>query len=205
MSKPAKNPTLSQINVFPVKSIAGISQSHAWVEQQGLSFDRRFMVARPDGSMITARKHPQLVKVSAALLPHGLVLNYPEQPSLKLQYSDFAMTESEATVWSDTFNAYLTTEEANKWFSQIIGEPVHLLFTGEQSQRLRAKISQNVSFADGYPMLIISEASLDALNERSPHQHTMDQFRTNLVVSGTEPFAKMAGNGFELEKWSLNP
>ncbi|MDV5169609.1 hybrid-cluster NAD(P)-dependent oxidoreductase [Photobacterium rosenbergii] len=190
VSQSAKNPALSQINVFPVKSIAGISQSQAWVEQQGLSFDRRFMVTRPDGSMITARKHPQLVKVSAALLSNGLVLSYPQQPSLKLQYSDFAMTESEATVWKDTFNAYLTTKAADDWFSTIIGEPVQLLFTGEQSQRLRAKISQNVSFADGYPMLIISEASLDALNARSPQHHTMDQFRTNLVVSGTEPFAE---------------
>lgn len=190
VSNTAKNPTLSQINIFPVKSIAGISQSHAWVEQQGLSFDRRFMVTRADGSMITARKHPQLVKVSAALQPNGLILNYPNSPCLKLQFSDFAMTESAATVWKDTFNAYLTTDEANQWFSKIIGEPVQLLFTGEQSQRLRAKINQNVSFADGYPLLIISEASLDALNARSPQHHTMDQFRTNLVVSGTEAFAE---------------
>lgn len=190
MSKSANIPTLSQLNVFPVKSIAGISQSQAWVEQQGLSFDRRFMVTRPDGSMITARKHPQLVRVSAALLANGLVLSYPQQPPLKLQYSDFAMTESEATVWKDTFNAYLTTKAADDWFSKIIGEPVQLLFTGEQSQRLRTKINRHVSFADGYPMLIISEASLDELNARSPQNHTMDQFRTNLVVSGTEPFAE---------------
>ncbi|MCQ1059309.1 hybrid-cluster NAD(P)-dependent oxidoreductase [Photobacterium sp. ZSDE20] len=190
VSKSANIPALSQINVFPVKSIAGISPSQAWVELQGLSFDRRLMVTRLDGSMITARKHPQLVKVSAALLPNGLVLTFPGQPSLKLHYADFAMTESVATVWKDTFNAYLTTEAANEWFSQVIGEPVQLLFTGEQSQRLRAKLNQNVSFADGYPLLIISEASLEELNTRSPQHHTMDQFRTNLVVSGTEPFAE---------------
>ncbi|MGF1735820.1 MOSC N-terminal beta barrel domain-containing protein [Photobacterium satsumensis] len=190
MSKSANIPTLSQLNVFPVKSIAGISQSQAWVEQQGLSFDRRFMVTRLDGSMITARKHPQLVKVTAALVPNGLMLSYPGHPLLKLPYADFEMTETSATVWKDTFTAYLTTEAANEWFSQVIGEPVQLLFTGEQSQRLRTKINQHVSFADGYPMLIISEASLDALNARSPQSHTMDQFRTNLVVSGTEPFAE---------------
>ncbi|AJR05180.1 hypothetical protein H744_1c0151 [Photobacterium gaetbulicola Gung47] len=190
MSQLAKIPTLSQINIFPVKSIAGINLSHAWVEQQGLSFDRRFMVSRLDGSMITARKHPQLVKVSAALLSNGLVLDFPGQPPLTLRYTDFEMVESEATVWKDTFNAYLTTQAANDWFSRIIGEPVQLLYTGEQSQRLRAKINQPVSFADGYPLLVISEASLEALNARSPQQHTMDQFRTNLVVSGTEPFAE---------------
>ncbi|KHT64211.1 flavodoxin [Photobacterium gaetbulicola] len=190
VSQLAKIPTLSQINIFPVKSIAGINLSHAWVEQQGLSFDRRFMVSRLDGSMITARKHPQLVKVSAALVSNGLVLDYPGLPPLTLRYDDFTMVESAATVWKDTFNAYLTTQAANDWFSQIIGESVQLLYTGEQSQRLRAKINQPVSFADGYPLLVISEASLEALNARSPQQHTMDQFRTNLVVSGTEPFAE---------------
>ncbi|WP_428468392.1 MOSC N-terminal beta barrel domain-containing protein [Photobacterium minamisatsumaniensis] len=179
---------LSQINVFPIKSIGGISQSQAWVEKQGISFDRRFMVASDDGVMITARKYPLLVKVSAAILPHGLVLSYPNKTPITLKYSEFQMATTEAIVWGDSFDAYSTTEEANSWFSDIIGVSVQLLYTGEQSNRVRAKINQNVSFADGYPLLIISEGSLQALNERSPQQHSMDNFRTNLVVTGNEPF-----------------
>lgn len=183
-------PSLSQINVFPVKSIGGLSQSQAWVEKQGLCFDRRFMVAKKDGTMVTARKHPELVKVTATLQPHGMTLSYPNMSPLALKYSDFTMNEADAKVWNDTFSAYTTLSKADSWFSHIIGEPVRLLYTGEQSNRVRTKIQQNVSFADGYPLLVISEASLEALNERSPQRHTMDQFRTNLVVSGTEAFAE---------------
>lgn len=190
VSQPSIVPTLSQIHVYPVKSIAALTQSQAWVEKQGLAFDRRFMVASDDGIMITARKYPQMVKISATLTMTGLVLQYPNKADLVLQYADFEMEDASATVWSDNFKAYTTTILANQWFSEIITHSVQLLFCGQQSNRVRPKIGHNVSFADGYPLLIISEASLLALNERSSEQHTMAQFRTNLVVSNTEPFAE---------------
>ena len=190
MTQPSIVPTLSTIHVYPVKSIAALTQSQAWVEKQGLAFDRRFMVASDDGAMITARKYPQMVKISATLTMTGLVLQYPNKADLVLQYADFEMLDTAATVWNDNFNAYTTTVIANQWFSEIITHSVQLLFCGQQSQRVRPKIGHNVSFADGYPLLIISEASLAALNERSSEQHTMAQFRTNLVISNTEPFAE---------------
>lgn len=190
MSLSSVVPTLSQIHVYPVKSIAALTQSQAWVEKQGLAFDRRFMVANVDGVMITARKYPQMVKITATLMTTGLVLQYPNKTDLVLQYADFAMTDASATVWNDSFSAYTTTRIANQWFSDIIGDSVQLLFCGQQSNRVRSKIGHNVSFADGYPLLIISEASLAALNERSSDNHTMAQFRTNLVVSNTEAFAE---------------
>ncbi|MDX1301369.1 YcbX family protein [Photobacterium sp.] len=183
-------PILSKISVFPVKSIGGLSLSQAWVEKQGLCFDRRFMVSRKDGSMITARKYSQMVKVTATLQSHGITLSYPGMSPLVLKYANFTMAETNAQVWNDQFIAYTTSSRADAWFSHIIGVDVRLLYTGEQSNRVRAKIQQNVSFADGYPLLVISEASLEALNDRSSQHHTMDQFRTNLVVSGTEAFAE---------------
>ncbi|MEC6796458.1 hybrid-cluster NAD(P)-dependent oxidoreductase [Photobacterium sp. S4TG1] len=183
-------PTLSQIHVYPVKSTAALTQSHAWVEKQGLAFDRRFMVASDKGVMITARKYPQMIKITATLTMTGLILQYPNKTDLILQYADFAMVDASATVWNDNFSAYTTTMIANQWFSDIIGHSVQLLFCGQQSNRVRSKIGHNVSFADGYPLLVISEASLAALNERSRDHHTMAQFRTNLVVSNTDAFAE---------------
>ncbi|MBA5761522.1 MOSC domain-containing protein [Vibrio sp. 404] len=180
--------TLSQINVYPVKSVGGITLSNAWVEKQGLMFDRRFMLALSDGSMVTARKYPQMVKVNSLLTPNGLRFTSPNQPPLTIRYSDFKMQPTPATVWGDTFEAYTTTDEADDWFSHVVGKKVELLFSGEQSTRVREKLGHNVSFADGYPLLIISQGSLDELNRRSDEQHSMDQFRTNLVASGSEPF-----------------
>ncbi len=180
--------SLSQINIYPVKSISGISLSNAWVELQGLCFDRRFMLALADGSMVTARKYPQMVKVHASLLVDGIVFTYPGKPKLSIRYQDFKHQPTSATVWKDQFIAYTTLDEADDWFSEVIGQRVELLYCGEQSNRVREKFGHNVSFADGYPLLVISQASLDELNRRSPELHSMDQFRTNLVVSGNEPF-----------------
>lgn len=179
---------LSQINIYPAKSIAGISMSSSWVEKQGLAFDRRFMIAQPDGQMVTARKFPQLVLVKSSLLANGVVFRAPDMPNLVLRYSDCSMEEVETTVWKDQFVAYYTTAAANAWFSQILGKSVSLVYCGEQSNRVRDKFGHNVSFADGYPVLVISQASLDELNRRSPETHSMDQFRTNLVVAGGQPF-----------------
>ncbi|WP_295891416.1 YcbX family protein [uncultured Vibrio sp.] len=179
---------LSQINVYPVKSVGGISLSSAWVELQGLSFDRRFMLATSDGTMVTARKFPQMVTVKASLLPHGFIFSAEGKSPLKIEYSQFKKQETLATVWKDSFTAYTTTDEADDWFSDVIGQNVELLYCGEQSNRLREKVGHNVSFADGYPVLLISEASLEELNRRSTEKHSMTQFRTNLVVNGTEPF-----------------
>lgn len=184
------SPTLSQIYVYPIKSITGIEQSSSWVEPQGLSFDRRFMVASLNGRMVTARENPQMVRVKAALQANGLVLTYPEAKPLHLNYADCVMDEVTCQVWKDEFQAYSTSQQANDWFSFIIGKKVQLLFTGEQSNRQRKKIQTNVSFADGYPLLLVSQASLDELNQRSSSIHSMAQFRPNLVVCDTEAFAE---------------
>lgn len=184
----SKSPLLSQINIYPVKSVGGISLSSSWVEKQGLCFDRRFMVALSDGAMVTARKYPNMVKVSSSLLPTGIIFTYPDMAPLKLEYTSFKLQQTPATVWKDNFAAYTTTDEADDWFSQVLDQRVELLFTGEQSNRVREKLGHNVSFADGYPLLIISQGSLDELNRRSSETHSMEQFRTNLVVGSDEPF-----------------
>ncbi|PLX64708.1 MAG: flavodoxin [Vibrio alginolyticus] len=201
-------PVLSQINVFPVKSVGGLSLSSVWVEKQGLSFDRRFMIAKADGAMITARKYPQMVTIKSALLSDGVVFSSLGMEPLKIRYQDFKMQETPATVWKDTFTAYTTTDDADDWFSRVLGQRVELLFSGEQSNRVREKLGQNVSFADGYPVLVISQASLDELNRRSSELHSMDQFRTNLVVSDTKPFEEDSWKRIrigEVEFESLKP
>ncbi|EGU19806.1 hypothetical protein SX4_2454 [Vibrio mimicus SX-4] len=160
------------------------------MEKQGLTFDRRFMLALSDGSMVTARKFPQMVLIKTALRHDGVLFSAQGHPSLTIRYADFKLQPVPAQVWADNFTAYTTTDEADDWFSKVLGIRVELLYSGEQSNRVREKVGHNVSFADGYPMLVISQASLDELNRRSPEFHSMDQFRTNLVVFGTEPFAE---------------
>ncbi|OBT09441.1 hypothetical protein A9264_09235 [Vibrio sp. UCD-FRSSP16_10] len=181
---------LSGINVYPVKSTSGIAQSRAWVSLEGISFDRRFVVADLEGRMITARKFPNMVTIKSTLLPDGIVLTAPGMDSLRLCIADFQRNEFECKIWSDRFIAYTTTEQANAWFSKAIGSQAQLLYCGEESNRYREKLDTHVSFADGYPLLVISQGSLDELNRRASSPQTMSQFRTNLVVEGIEAFAE---------------
>lgn len=180
--------TVSQLNIYPIKSASGIRVAKSWVEKIGLSFDRRFMVASKAGKMITGRTHPKLTDVDVLLQHNGITLSHSDMSPLVLKYEHFSMRPAQTHVWKDDFAGYSTTDTANAWLSHLLGEPVQLLYTSDKTPRFGSKAGVDVSFADGFPVLLISEASLDALNDRSPSFHVMDQFRTNIVASGTEAF-----------------
>lgn len=179
---------LAEIHVYPIKSTKGVALAHAKVETQGIQDDRRYLIADMQGRMVTGRKYPHLVNVAAQVTDQGLSVTYPGKDALHLRKRDFTRAAIEAKVWGDRFNALSTTDVANAWFSEVIGKPVQLLYCGEQSQRYREKLSTNVSFADGYPLLLIGRASLKELNRRCSEKIDMQQFRTNLVVECNEPF-----------------
>ncbi|MGB6190107.1 MAG: MOSC N-terminal beta barrel domain-containing protein [Aeromonas molluscorum] len=181
-------PRLDSIHLYPIKSTAGMTLNRARVGEEGLDGDRRYMVVKPDGTFITARTHPQLQQVVASPLEGGLQLRYPGQELLTLLEQDFLLTPQATGVWGDSFTALRTHELADHWLSRVAGEPVRLLWLGEQSARFRDKTGTRVSFADGYPLLLIGQASLEDLNLRSDALHQMSQFRTNLVASGLRPF-----------------
>jgi uncharacterized protein len=181
-------PQLGGIYVYPIKSTAGLPLERARVTHEGLLNDRRYMVVKPDGTFVTARTHPRLQLLAATPIDGGLRLEFPGQNALVLQEKDFSLAPQTTTVWRDTFNALHTHALADAWMSRIAGESVRLLWLGEQSQRYRETAGTRVSFADGYPLLLISQASLDDLNLRSDALHQMSQFRTNLVAMGTRPF-----------------
>ncbi|MGF1765677.1 YcbX family protein [Aliivibrio kagoshimensis] len=185
--------TLSQINLFPVKSAQGIVLTSTEVECTGVRFDRQFMISLMDGTMVTARSFPQLVHIKPTLHSESLSLQFQQQTPIEIHYNQIQKVTFSSEVWGDKFEAFRTSEEADRWVSEVVGKPAVLLYIGEESVRFSQKAQQKVSFADAFPLLLISEASLDDLNERSTGQHTMDQFRTNLVVSGTA--------AFEEDKW----
>ncbi|MGL6050320.1 MAG: MOSC N-terminal beta barrel domain-containing protein, partial [Aeromonas salmonicida] len=181
-------PILDSIHLYPIKSTAGMPLTRARVTEEGLQGDRRYMVVKPDGTFITARTHPQLQQVVATPIEGGLQLRYPGFELLTLREQDFSRTPRTTGVWRDSFTALHTDISADLWLSKVAGEPVALLWLGEQSDRFREKTGTRVSFADGYPLLLISQSSLDDLNLRSDALHQMSQFRTNLVATGTRPF-----------------
>ncbi|MFT5722354.1 MAG: hypothetical protein ACI9W6_002683 [Motiliproteus sp.] len=189
---------VSQLSVYPIKSTTGIHLDHALVEERGLAFDRRFVVARPDGQFISARTHPRLLLIQSALLPAGLHLKAPGMAALDLCYSDFPDDfpggYRDLTIWADTFQGQRCGAAADAWLSEYLDQPLQLFYLGPQSHRPRAShpglAEGEVSFADGSPLLLISQASLEDLNQRLVNPVRMTQFRPNLVLKGCTPFAE---------------
>ena len=185
--------TLQNINIYPIKSSAGIELSNSWVEELGLACDRRFVIATDNGEFITARTHPNLCLIQANLTAKGIMITAPDMPALVIEYQQLSQKYIAVTVWQDTINAQQCNSNINQWFTRYLKQPCQLLFFGADSQRFVKNKNSQVGFADGYPLLLISQASLDNLNSRykpETYKISMAQFRPNIVVNNCEAFAE---------------
>jgi len=189
--------TISNIYIYPIKSTMGISLPHANIDELGLAFDRRFVISDSAGQFITARTEPALCLVATTLTVQGITLSAPNMPTITLRYKDFSNQYQNVTVWGDEIAGQLCSTEANLWFSEYLHQPCLLLYFGEASTRekeLNTNKARKLAFADGYPLLLISQASLDDLNQRllANNQKTvsMAQFRPNIVIDKCLPFAE---------------
>ncbi|MBT31912.1 MAG: MOSC domain-containing protein [Thalassobius sp.] len=198
---------LSQINIFPVKSLDGFSPKSAIVTKRGLQYDRRWMITEPDGKFMTQRKHGRMALLKATIEDNSLVIKekQSEDNCIKMPLNMEGSNYSDVVVWSDTVQAVTAQKEINEWLSDFLDIKCQLVSMPESTQR-RVDEDYNrgediVSFADGYPFLIIGEASMQDLNDKiranpkneiqnSDHfePFSIRRFRTNFVFSGGTPF-----------------
>ncbi|KFK93201.1 MULTISPECIES: YcbX family protein [unclassified Serratia (in: enterobacteria)] len=183
--------TLARLYVHPVKSLRGLQLSHAQVASQGLAFDRSFMITEPDGTFITARQYPQMVLFTPALLADGLFLTAPDGESATIRFQDFATDEHPTEVWGNHFTALIAPQAINSWLSGYFQRDVQLRWVGPQlTRRVKKHPEIPLSFADGYPYLLVNEASFLDLQQRCPGSIKLEQFRPNLVVTGASAWAE---------------
>lgn len=186
---------LTGIYVYPIKACSGIALEQADVVERGLAFDRRYMLVDSAGKFITQRSVPQLCRVGTSLLGASIRATAPEQAPLELpcDLPSHGFDAQPYEVWS-SMGAALRHPEGSRWFSQFLNDDVSLVYMPDSERRVvspaRARADDIVSFADGYPMLLISQASLDDLNRRLDEPLEMRRFRPNLVISGCEPYAE---------------
>lgn len=177
--------TLSRLFIHPVKSMRGTGLTHALADISGLAFDRIFMVTEPDGTFITARQFPAMVRFTPALLPDGLHLTAPDGSSALVRFADFDAQPEPTEVWGNHFTAFVAPVAINQWLSGFFAREVQLRWVGPQpTRRVKRFESVPLSFADGFPYLLVNEASLRDLQQRCPASVQMEQFRPNLVISG---------------------
>ncbi len=186
---------LSQIVIYPVKSLRGISVEAATVERRGLTFDRRWMLVDEQNRFLTQREFPRMATIATAVSPDGLRLEHTDAGSITVTPADLAGKQVIATVWSSRCKVDEYRDGINQWFSDVLGTHCRLVYMPEKTKRpvnywYRVNRDDHVSFADGYPFLLIGQASLDDLNSRLASPVPMDRFRPNFVVEGSEPFAE---------------
>ncbi len=185
-------PTLSQINIYPLKSAGGIPLVNVVPETRGLAHDRRWMVVDDSGQFMTQRTSPKMALINTKISAQTLNLNAPGMSELSLPLFPTAGESQEVEIWGDRCEAWTSSPQTKKWISEFLGESCNIVFMPDHSNRPvdpDYTVGENqVSFSDGFPFLLISEASLNDLNKRLPESVAMMRFRPNLVVKNTEPF-----------------
>lgn len=185
---------LSDIYIYPVKSLGAIRVSQAEVEERGIRFDRRWVVIDDTNRFVTQRQHPTMALIEVTLTDHGLELRHRTRDLGALTVPALPETFDlvPVTVWDDTIEAVVVNDTCNRWLTEALGFSVRLMYLPDTSPRLAdpdyAPFDVNVSFADGFPFLLIGQSSLDDLNTRLPDAVSMVRFRPNFVFEGGEPY-----------------
>jgi len=193
--------TLRSLHVYPVKSCAGVTLEEALLIETGLEFDRAWMVVDAAGRFVSQRELPRMALVQTTLKHTELVLRAPGMLALHLAL-DAVEGPTRVTVWDDTVAAYDMGDLAAQWFTDFLGPapegvkfPLRLARFDPEQKRLSNKkwsgdIDAENAFSDGFPVLVVSQSSLDELNGRLARQGlapvTMARFRPNLVLDGLD-------------------
>lgn len=191
------SPIVSQLWIYPIKSLGGISLLTVQLEKRGLQYDRRWMLVDSDNHFMSQRKTPKMALINIELADFGLAVRAPDMPTLIIPYPDSEIElydEVEVTCWEDTLMAHHINTAIDNWFSEFLGVDCQLVYMPEKTLRPVdtnfAKNNEIASFSDGFPNLMISEASLKDLNGRVDIELTINRFRPNIVIADCEAYAE---------------
>lgn len=187
---------LSGLYRYPLKSAVGERLSQATLDALGLVGDRRWMIVDAvSGRFLTQRLLPQLTQLRAEWQgAQALRLSVAGRPELVVAVPDAAAELRGVTVWSDSLQVPDAGDAAALWLSEWLQRPCRLVqVPAERARQVDtgyAEVGEKVGFADGFPLLLIGQASLDDLSARVGRPLEMLRFRPNLVISGSEPYAE---------------
>ena len=183
---------LSEIYIYPIKSLGGVSVDSAFAEARGLKYDRRFLLVDENAMFMTQRDFPRLAFLKLSFDENGFkVLHTQNNFHTIIPFESDSKENISVTIWDDVCSAVRVSKELDNWFSTAINKKCSLVYMPDDEKRIVEKKYINdkhiVSFADAYPFLIIGQSSLDDLNKRLDKPIPMNRFRTNFVFTGGKP------------------
>ncbi|HFC11850.1 MAG TPA: MOSC domain-containing protein, partial [Anaerolineae bacterium] len=184
---------ISELYYYPIKSCAGWRVDSAELTPTGFAHDREFVVATPQGHFVTQRELPRMALIRPKIAHNQLTLTAPTMSPISLPITQQGKAQS-VTVWRSTVQAIDQGDGAAQWLSQFLKAELRLFtmqagFTRKINPAFAQAANDIVSFADGYSILVIAQASLDNLNSKLAEPLPMTRFRPNIVVTGCDPHA----------------
>ncbi len=182
---------MSGLRVYPVKSLRPMSPDACQVEKRGLQHDRRWMVINEHGMFRTRRELPHMAQINAVVSDGHITLSKEGLETINLPTHPEGQS-IEVEIWKTKTTASVVSSKADEWISRAMGQPSRLVYMTESGNREVNPIynagNDLVGFADAYPILVASESSLQDLNSRLDKPITIDRFRPNVILKGSEPY-----------------
>jgi len=192
-------PQISQLFVYPIKSCSGIPVGHFQLDEKGPLFDRRWMLVDSEtGIFLSQREIPQMALISTRIEDGTVWASQSSELSIDAVIDEEFCLPTEgklidATVWADDVSGYDCGDAAASWFSKVLGISCRLVYQGDCSREGSKKYMLDggeVSFADGFPLLVVAQSSIDVLNEACEAEIGATNFRPNIVVKNTPAFSE---------------
>ncbi|MFT7588529.1 MAG: hypothetical protein ACI959_000740 [Limisphaerales bacterium] len=196
--------TVSELFVYPIKSCAGINLSEAVVQDRGFKLDRRWMIVDSGGVFISQRDFPAMCLLTISLREEEMVIRNDRQlfAPLSIPLTQPENDPIDVLVWRSSCKAIPVSDKADDWFSKALGISCRLVYMPESTKRLVnpefAKNEEIVSFADGYPFLVIGQASINDLNVKLTRPVSVLQFRPNIVFTGSPAYTEDNWEGIRI-------
>lgn len=211
--------SVTELIIYPIKSCTGISVPEAQFHISGLSaqgvHDREWMLVTRAGQFLTQREYPRMALVTPRIDGDAVEVTAPGLPPLRLPLAhDAAAPPVKVRIWDDHVDAADCGDAAASWFADAIGGACRLVrfrpdVRRPTSTRWTGGAAAETRFADGYPILVIGQASLDDLTARlaaaGRASLPMNRFRPNLVVDGIEAFEEDYVESFAAGGLALRP
>ncbi|UEG50114.1 MOSC domain-containing protein [Ferruginibacter lapsinanis] len=194
---------VSELYIYPIKSLGGIAVSSAELTDRGFQYDRRWMLIDEGNNFLTQREYPQMALLQVDLIGDHLVVSHKiNKASINISVIPESQEMIIAKVWSYKGKLQLVSTVADKWFSTMLSIPCRLVYMPDSTIRKVSSyyaVNKDItSLSDGYPLLLIGEASLQDLNSRLSAPVPIDRFRPNIVFSGGKPFEEDTMAVFEI-------
>ncbi len=183
---------VSELYIYPIKSGASISIKKTELDELGLVNGRRWMLVDENNQFLSQRQLPEMCLINARVKDNALIVSVPDKPQLEITTND--KVDRVVQVWGDRCQAIDCGDEMAEYLSSFLKTSCRLVkFPDNEIRQVDldyARPGDKTGFSDGFPLLLISQASLDDLNNRLDKPVSMTRFRPNIVVSGSGAFAE---------------